>query len=148
MQTSPKGETVSNRFYDTFTKFQKINVNREVPSPSFRKAGGKGLNPNAIKPDQMGRTTLVFSRNGKKNQSMIHSNRSSIHNLNDTFMKTGAGFARRSSKGSSLNVNVRTKEPTTMQKMSMMQVQESVAPQPFHIHDVLEKGAMNELSPQ
>ena len=39
IMSSPKGETVSNRFYDTFAKFQKINLNREVPSPTFRKPG-------------------------------------------------------------------------------------------------------------
>ena len=33
-----RGETDSNRFFDTFTKFQKINLNLEIPSPFQKKS--------------------------------------------------------------------------------------------------------------
>ena len=50
-----RGETDSNRFFDTFTKFQKINLNLEIPSPFQKKSPHRaGSKFDSISPKMLG----------------------------------------------------------------------------------------------
>ena len=152
LMKSPAGEQ-SNRFFDTFTKFQKVNEIREVPSPSFKQPGSS-LNMNnlsslkgveyQLKPmrifgadenKKMNQTSIEKSKQGQ----FVTQGRGSIQRLHDTMRDGGRlGITRRSSLGSSFQIGIKNKDMTTTQKMNLFQLQQPAPGQPVHITEIVD----------
>jgi hypothetical protein len=117
----PRGETDihTNRFFDTFTKFQRINENLDVPSPSFRPAHkGKGLDQAKLtlgaeyqlKParvlfqdtdERAKHATLDHSKVASKKDLTFGPDKNSTQNAQDPRKAGARTVARKSSYGSS-----------------------------------------------
>ncbi len=105
-----RGETDSNRFFDTFTKFQKINLNLEIPSPFQKKSPHlrTGSKFDSISPKMLGtaphfhpKTTMNLNntKDGSGSKIKIVGTHDSAEHLQTHESRNTAAFGLKQSSG-------------------------------------------------